>query len=84
MIQISIMCITYKSLCCGYISLETATVIIGILDMLGPLMCLVFAIIYFGCFDADIPRHATPLPWADVTLTKCTEEEEPIFQYYGM
>ena len=26
----------------------------------------------------------TPLPWDDVTLTKWTKEEEPIFQYYGM
>ncbi len=34
--------------------------------------------------NMEIYLLGTPLPWGDVTLTKCTKEEEPIFQYYGM
>ena len=26
----------------------------------------------------------TPLPWGDITLTKCTKEKGGIFQYYHM
>ena len=47
------MCTTYKSLCYGYISLETATLSIGIFGTLSSLAYF-FCAITLGYFDGEI------------------------------
>ena len=47
------MCTTYKSLCYGYISLETATLSIGIFGTLSSLTYF-FCAITLGYFDGEI------------------------------